>query len=140
MTAKQWITSWLLLAACFLTAGCGGRGEPLGKVFGTVTLQDQPVAGGSIVFANAEKGVYMSAPLKQDGSYEVATARGQGLPLGTYRVSLAPPPGEPLTKDNPKPKPRTEPEIPPRYRDAKTSKLQLEVKEGDNQFDVRLQP
>ena len=131
---------WLVPAALCLAVGCSNPAEPMGKVFGRVTLQEQPLGEGSIIFTNAEKGVYITAALQHDGSYEVESSGGRGLPLGNYRVYLAPAPGEPLTKANPVPKARPGPAIPARYRDAKSSGLKLEVKEGDNPFDVKLQP
>lgn len=134
------IFRWIVPAALCLAVGCGTATEPVGKVFGRVTLQDQPLGEGSIIFTNADKGVYITAPLQHDGRYEVESSAGRGLPLGSYRVYLAPAPGEPLTKARPAPKAGQGPVIPPRYRDAKSSGLRLEVKEGDNPFDVKLQP
>ena len=79
-----------LSAAAVLVAGCGPA-EVLGRVSGKVTFQGEPVERGMILFQNEEKGVFMTADLETDGSYEVDMARGKGLPLGIYRVSLSPP-------------------------------------------------
>ncbi|QDU56625.1 hypothetical protein [Aeoliella mucimassa] len=84
----------LLLIATLVTVGCD-RGEKLGRVFGTVTYKDQPITAGVIVFSNPQAGVHMTADLKPDGTYELQTANGFGLPLGTYKVAVNPPVGPP---------------------------------------------
>ena len=71
-----------LLAVLGPLAGCQ-RGEELGHVTGKVTFQGQPVTSGMVIFANKEKGVYMTAPLDAQGAFEVIMAQGAGLPLGT---------------------------------------------------------
>ncbi len=128
----------LLLAACL--AGCG-RGEPVGRVFGTVKFQGQPVTEGIILFRNPAKAVYMTAALQADGSYEVAWRGEKGLPLGTYEAMVNPPLVDaPMGPALEPPKLKPYPNIPEKYRSFTTSGLKLEVKEGENPFDVDMKP
>ena len=83
----------------------------------------------------------MTAVLNKDGSYVVTSAAGPGLPLGEYRVMVTPPVDEAILGPNFEPPPiKPFPNIPQRYRDVKTSGLSLDVKEGDNPFDVEMKP
>jgi hypothetical protein len=94
-----------------------------------------------IIFSNPKKGVYMTAPLKPDGTYVVTSAAGPGIPLGKYAVTVSPPLQEPvmgpMLQALP---PKQYPNIPPRYRDPKTSELSLDVQEGENSLNVDMQP
>ena len=130
----------LLGLASLSIAGCE-RGEELGKIRGRVTFQGAPVTEGLVVFSNAQKGIFMTAVLNVDGSYVVTSARGRGLPLGQYRVFVTPPIDEPKLGPNFEPPPiKPFPNIPQRYRDVKTSELTLEVKQGENVFDIEMKP
>lgn len=122
------------------TLGCG-RGEVLGKVSGQVKFQGQPVTEGVILFSNAEKGVHITADLNKDGRYVVEMAKGYGLPLGDYQVTISPPlPDTPPVGPIPKVKVKEYPDIPPKYRRAETSGLTMTVRAGENPFDVDMQP
>jgi hypothetical protein len=126
-----------LLAASGLP-GCGG--EPRGRVFGKVTFRGAPVTQGMVLFNNAAKGVYMSTEIHPDGSYLVLTAKGVGLPLGSYLVAVAPPLVEPTGFARGSAKYPECDNIPVKYRDPKTSGLSLEVRKGENPFSIDLQP
>jgi hypothetical protein len=81
------------------------------------------------------------ASLRPDGAYEVATAKGAGLPMGTYRVAITPPRVDmPLGPMTALPKPQSYPNIPPKYHDPSTSGLTVTIKAGDNHFDVDMKP
>ena len=120
--------------------GCD-QPEARSRIVGKVTFQGQPVPQGRVYFSNSATGVNMGAKLTQDGSYEVLTAQGAGLPLGTYAVSVTPPP--PSFSANPSEAPNTGgsyPNIPQKYRTPKTSELMLEAGEGENRLDIDMQP
>lgn len=131
----------LTIAYCSaLLIGCH-RGESLGKVAGQVTFQGQPVTEGQIMFINRELGVYMTADLGVDGTYEVVCAHGTGLPPGAYQVAITPPPPDlPLRSHVPRPRKSSYPEIPAKYHDPNTSGLSLVVKVEGSQFNVDMQP
>jgi hypothetical protein len=124
----------MVLAA---SPGCRRSSEgPIGKVFGAVTFEGRPVTEGMVCFNSGENGVFINAPLHQDGTYVVIRAKGHGVPLGKYLVAvIPPPPNGPL---EPGTAPQVYPNIPQKYRDPKTSGLRLAVGEEDNQFDIQM--
>lgn len=131
----------VVLGAGVLGLGGCGSGQKLGRVHGKVTFQGKPVSEGIISFSNREKGVFLTAKLSADGSYELVTAQGRGLPLGTYQAAINPPLVDaPLGPALGPPKVPAYPNIPEKYRKPETSGLTLTVKEGDNPFDVDMTP
>ncbi len=130
--------SLMLLLLALTLVGCGA-GEAKGRIAGRVTFQGQPVSEGIVVFRGAEKSVHITAELRSDGSYTVATAKGVGLPPGTYQVCVCPPAIHvPTTVGGAAPKIKQYPNIPAKYRDIKTSGLTLTVELGDNPFDIAM--
>ena len=127
---------WLVLSL----VACNG-GEQLGRVTGRVTFQEEPISQGLIIFSNEELGVFISAEIDRDGTYDVEMAKGYGLPLGTYRVSITPPLVEhpPGPIDMP-PDPNAFPEIPAKYHFPETSELTVTVKPGVNKFSPNMEP
>lgn len=90
-------TIWLL----GVLVGCGSRSAPEVQVYGRVTCQGQPVAGGLIVFTpDADRGYEGSiatATIQADGSYRLVSHRCVGLAPGWYRVTVAGPVSEEYT-------------------------------------------
>ena len=76
------------LACCCLVSGCGKKGMPVKVVYGTVSVGDQPVELGQVVFVPIEntKGPASYSPIEA-GNYRVQGPRG-GVPLGTHRVEV----------------------------------------------------
>lgn len=72
------------LFAAFVLASLAGCGEGSGgsSVQGRVTFQDQPLAGGTLMFYSAE-GRPTTVGIAEDGGYECS------LPAGEYRVTVA---------------------------------------------------
>ena len=131
-------------AAILLAAGCGGGEEapPTASVSGKVTFQGAPVTEGFVNFAS-DAGFAASAPLQEDGAYELVTQYGD-MPTGPYKVSVTPPSppdtgmGDATAEAPPMPDPEN---IPKKYREYGTSGLTVEVTEdGANTFDFDLQP
>ena len=77
---------WLCLSCC-LYAGCSKSELPAKVVYGTVSVKDQQVKIGEIVFVpiDGTKGPTSVSDITE-GSYRVET-RG-GVPLGTHRVEV----------------------------------------------------
>lgn len=127
----------LLLAAA---PGCH-RGEQLGKITGRVTLDGKPISPGIVMFCNFSKGVHITALLDGEGKYELQTAKGFGLPLGSYRVAVSPLPPEPPIPGGPPAAAHSSPlnNIPPRYLDPETSELETTVEAGENVYNIELQ-
>jgi hypothetical protein len=127
-------------------AGCSSSAPPRGKVRGRVTLGPTPLSNATIYFDDGAGGG-VGAPLGPDGSYEVKTYRGEGLPAGTYKVTLSPgrimepgekPPPAAQTAQKP-PGPNTAAGIPEKFRQASSTPLTIKVEAGDNQpFDFDL--
>jgi len=136
----------VLWLAALCLPGCGGpETAPRGTVAGKVTLGGKPVTRGAVVFENPETGVAVMAALGPDGTYEVKTYEGAGLPVGHYRVAVTPQ-APAATDENPLAgagalEPPQPVEIPARYHDAADSPLEIDVDEGKNRpFDFELEP
>jgi hypothetical protein len=136
----------VLLAVAFAAGGCRHRHWPsLGTAHGRVTLQGKPVAAGTITFENAAAGVALSAAIAPDGSYRMKSYEGDGLPPGTYRVTISPQPFvvHHRTPFDPPPPAAPTPlaDIPQKYRDVETTPLSAAVGPGENgPFDFDLTP
>ncbi len=125
-----------------LFAGCGGGEDvpPLGRVSGNVTSDGKLVTAGDVNFVS-DAGFAASAPILEDGSYQIVTQYGTGLPVGEYLVSITPPPPPAATDpETPAPPPAPHPEIPERYRTIETSGLKVLVENGDLEFDIAMTP
>lgn len=127
----------VLAVLAMVAPGCQEQ-EQLGRVYGRVTFQGEPITEGILVFSNAQQGIHMTADLAPDGTYELQNAGGFGLPLGTYQVAVNPPIPEPpvMGAPSPPPKPKSFTDIPPKFRELDTSGLSITVVEGENRFDI----
>jgi hypothetical protein len=121
---------------CLAVAGCGGKSR--GMVAGKVTCDGQPVAEGQVVFCDPEDGFYVTQRLGPDGTYNVRTPNGPGLPTGKWEVAIAPPRVDPPRPGEPPPVIRDYPNIPLRYRDPKTSGFSIEVRESNGPYDFEI--
>jgi hypothetical protein len=89
------IAFWLgcTVAACAL-AGCGsGNGLTMGRVYGVVTYNGQPVEFGEVLYLpDTEKGnsgVPSMGPITKDGSYVMSTQdEGDGVIAGYHKVGI----------------------------------------------------
>ena len=84
----DWRTCFAIAALAL--SGCGQSGPKPCQITGKVTFQGKPVSAASIRFSNPRAGVDITAKLDDHGKYTVATARGTGLPEGTYAVAIMP--------------------------------------------------
>lgn len=128
-----------LCCLAVVAAGCR-RGPVLGKVHGQVAFQGQPLEAGIIGFSNRQSGVHMTANLDAQGHYMVSMAKGFGLPPGSYLVAIYPFIADLPIGSTARPVHHEFPNIPAPYRKPETSGLSIEVREGDNPFNVDLQP
>lgn len=121
--------------------GCGPKAPPRGTVHGIVTANGAPVQDATIFFENAAEAVAMTATIQEDGTYEVKSYLGRGLPIGSYKVAIYP--GRmmkdgseaPLagTPQPPRPVKKTSGlNILEKYGKTATSGLTVEVNEGEN--------
>ncbi|HBL46918.1 carboxypeptidase-like regulatory domain-containing protein [Gimesia sp.] len=141
--APIFFTPLVMLCIPLLFSGCQGSTTdfgPTGALSGKVTYQGEPVKEGLVQFNNAEKGFGGQAVINEDGTYTVTNDSG-GLVLGTYQVSVVPPTIEKsFGPDTPASEVLKEmPNIPQKYHYPKTSGLSVEIKQGDNTYDIDMQ-
>jgi hypothetical protein len=130
--ARRYLLAAPLLLLLLAATGCGARHYP---VHGTVTLEDgTPVTAGTVAFEPKDSDSSFSArgELDSQGRFEIGTNRpGDGIPAGTYRVMVAPPPQNP---DGPPVKPQFD----TRFARFETSGLEFEVKSGASEYLIKV--
>ena len=126
-------------AVCIASTGCGESptGPPVHPVSGKVTFEGNAVKAGVIAFADNEKGAIYEATL-EGGSYEMESQHGNGIPAGSYKVSVYPPSPPPSNDPNVVTPPPTADDIPEKYRAYDSSGFTAEVKEGGGTFDFEM--
>lgn len=139
-----------IVTGVFLAGLCAGcSGEKTVTVTGTVTLDGQPVTGGTVSFLPKSSGVPITAFISTEGTY-----RAESVPAGEVVVTLRPPPPEgdspgqvikkrgELKGEAPEPPPPPPgADIPSRYADPETSGLSTNIKtakQGETVYDIPL--
>jgi hypothetical protein len=131
-----------LALALALAAGCG-ESKPLVPVAGRVTVKNQPLASGTVVFyPDPEKGNQEKreprATIAGDrpGAYRLKTDGRDGAPAGWYKVTVNA--LKPVTGAMRPPEWLAD----PKYTDVKTSGLAVEVRKdaGSGAYDFDLNP
>lgn len=129
-----------LSVACLALTGCGqGRSTAGATASGTVTIEGVPLDGGTVAFSPLGRGSSAFGRIGPDGTYHVETdARTIGLAPGDYQVAIYYEPSE--TEDeqgnlivgtNP---------VARKYGDFDRSGLTVTAIEGDNTWDLNLDP
>ena len=122
------------VAIALACAGCQPESS-LGRVHGTVTLDNKPLASGHIVtLPSAGRG---ARAVIKDGKFELGTdGNNDGALIGTHKVAV-------IAQE---PSQGTGPEaavgkllVPEKYTNPTTSLLTIEVKPGDNTATLKLQ-
>jgi hypothetical protein len=126
----------LLVLLPLLATGCGA-GKGVGRVVpvsGKVTLNGVPLTAGNVSFVpDATKGntskFSANGLIKEDGSYELTTDTKKGAPPGHYKIAVMT--TFPGAQGHPV-------QINPKYNNASTSKLEIEVTEspGPGAYDL----
>lgn len=117
-----------------LLVGCGDSGPPMYPVFGTVTLDGEPIPKGRIVFRDPEGKIASAGGTIVEGEFSFPSQPGARHVEITAMRKV---PGK-FQAPNPGGKkfPVLEQYIPRRYNEA--SELTKEVIEGENEFDFKL--
>jgi hypothetical protein len=129
-----------LSAVCLLFSGCG---DGLAQVSGQVTLDGQPLRGGTgdvrvtVQFQPADGvGTTAIGLADEDGNYTLGTGSKDGIPPGEYLVTCT---ASELVRTNPSAAPSSRRITDPKYANANTSGLSVSVAPGNNNFDIPLQ-
>lgn len=128
----------LVLTALPVIYGCsgddGGYDGPVGSVQGKVTVSGKALPEGTTIQFSSDKGYSNAAKLDSEGSFEI-----EDLPTGTYQIYLTAPTPEPSDDANaPAPK-EGPPPFPKKYLQADTSGEKFDVKEGDNDYSLKIE-
>jgi hypothetical protein len=126
---------FVVLVAAVLACGCGdGSGKVL-PVQGTVTLEKEPLAKGTITFhpdkSKGNNATVTPVGTIENGKYSLATRSKEGAPPGWYKVTITS-----TVPSNPKDEysvPKSV--ISEKYNDPSKSGLTAEVKEGKSTYD-----
>jgi len=122
-----------LLAGLSLTWGCSNAEYNPCSLSGKVTVDEQPLDGGSLLLLTAD-GQVTGAAVKADGTYTLKCKPG------TYKIAVAPP--QVIVGPDGVPLDGLEPvssiEIPKKYQDVGTSELEILVTDGSNSHDIKL--
>jgi hypothetical protein len=121
-----------VIVAC---VGCSDRN--FATVKGTVSLDDKPLDGGSVVFYPKAPGPLAYSDISPDGSYELRTASRAGLVPATYVAIVSYRSGLPSSGMTLRQIQALE-KVPIRYCDKDTSDLHEDVKPGKNSIDLKL--
>jgi hypothetical protein len=136
---KEFLVIGMAVLGAVIMTGCGGGdGATRGNVQGKVTLKGGSLpAGCTVAFSGGTGGG--SATIDASGAFTVSG----GIPVGSYRVSVAPP----ATSQSPEEAMKAAMAgkagdasggIPAKYLDPATSGLTFDVKAGDNQASFEL--
>lgn len=123
------------LFLCLAICGCGGSAgkvRPTGMFSGTVTLGNGPLPEAILVLEDPERGIGVSATI-EDGQFVFIDP----IPIGTYQVTIHPPPAPPPLQADPSGNP-ADVAIPTKYRNPETSGLTQEIETGPNTVDFQL--
>jgi len=133
----------VLLLAALTAPGCG-KGRPANTVAGKVYVGGKEARGGTVAFLDAEGNVVRAA-IGENGNYRVAGLAPGAAKVGVvgharvpagFRLQDGPNPGAPA----PRPEPEDGPVIPARYKNPDKSGLTYEVRAGEQEHDIKLDP
>ncbi len=92
------VFAFFLMIVVPLVVGCGGGSSgdgfkgARGQVSGKITLDGQPLQKGCQVLFMGDNGGYTATGVVgDDGRYTLVYGGGKGLPVGDYKVQVAPP-------------------------------------------------
>ena len=124
-----------LFAVTLMNCGCGMSPRAHLKrvdISASVTQDGQPLSGLLIDFSNDENGEAYGGTLDSQGQLRL-----QGVAVGTYRVTLQIPPGDPVP-DGPRKESRPRPVISRQFQAPQTSPLVALVSANETRFAYEL--
>lgn len=129
------ILTLMLFIGAIAATGCSRSYQlETAPVRGMVTLNGKPVSSGTVVFSPS-RGRGATGQLAADGTFVLSTyGHGDGAIVGLNKVAVAPSPEDESGKHPP-----GYVAIPNRYQNSESSRLEREVKAGENNvFDLKL--
>ncbi len=139
---KRYLFGFLTTAGLTLTSvlGCskeyGEKRPPSQPVKGQVLLNGKPLTSGVVVLVSPKYSSEYSGQIGSDGRFTIKSGSVEGAPEGEYRVRIEP---EPQKGQSSRPKKgATNLPYPGRYADETTSDLNVTVKSGENDLDLKL--
>lgn len=130
----------LSLSVLFVASGCGG-GEQTGQtLYGTVSLNGEPVDNGVIKFNKKTAGSTSVAPIQSNGSYEAKMSRSvAGIEPGEYVVDIESWQVEPGQSRDGKEYPNGLSAVPPEYRPGGEKEFTVSIApNSDNEVDFAM--
>jgi hypothetical protein len=121
----------LFMLLLVLAAGCG-KSKPVGTVEGTVTLNGTPYSEAAVIFLSLTTGQGGTADIQADGKFKIIDP----LPVDTYRVYLAPKLAAPTGQAQPV---RIDQSVPDKYWNEAATDISIDVAEGENTVEVKLE-
>ena len=120
--------SFAIVVLLSVVIGCEPPKDPVGNLTGVVMGNGEIVGDCVILLYNASTKRSVGGKADDDGKYQV-----NNIPLGHYIVSVLQ-----RTTNDPEPEPFDK-RIPAKFRDRKTSGFEVEIKDGDNQMDLKME-
>ena len=134
MISKRLTAVSLLLWVALIT-GCGGPYDA--SVTGVLLIDGSPGNSGTVTFYPRAGGAPAYAQVQEDGTFEARTGDEQGLPSGSYDVTVRV--VEKIPAEIEGDPPRFKSLIPVRYKNPQTSGLAFDLTSGRNEIEVSLE-
>lgn len=154
-TIRSWIPVLSVLCVASGLFGCGDsvKGKyPVYKVSGTITYEDKPLEGATVVFYPEDSSMDAAHGMTDaDGYYELTTFnQGDGAGVGNYKVTVKKFEGDGVSVDDGEEEEEVESEegrrmkakslIPEEYGSLVETQLTADVTEdGDNEFSFKIE-
>lgn len=122
-------TAMMIALMLPLLVGCSQE-EQMGTVKGKVEYNGKPYTAAAVCFLDLTSGMASSGNIEDDGTFEL-----EPLPLGNYKVYLAPKIGDPLAEAKPV---QIDNSIPSKYWNESTTDISHEVTAGVNEVTIEL--
>ncbi len=125
----------LLAVATFI--GCGGSGEPVGKVSGKVTLNGEPVPQASVMFEPVDGGRSSFGMTDADGTYQLTYMQeNDGALVGEHLVRITTQRGAKRDDRGQITQAGVKEKLPPEYNTESTQQVTVESGSNEINFEV----
>ncbi|WP_373649099.1 hypothetical protein [Schlesneria sp. DSM 10557] len=128
-----------IVLTLLITSGCGGGSKrEYATIAGTVSIGDEPIPGGRVIFDHVE-GPIASANIDEEGNYKARVVVGlQKIAIDYHDDPDEKEVGGSVTGIRTEEIVPGKSLVPKKYTASKTSGLEFEVLSGENIYDIRL--